>query len=174
MRELLLIHKQGSAVRSLEVLARMAHEAVLFGHTLIVEHLARLVRLVALHADRDNFTLLFPQLAVDHLAVHPLNFGVALEARINHVQFCDGGSGVGMRQDIVRGMAGDAGGAAAQPLLEKPFAVNTLGIVFQDVVFGDIPLLHDLRAFAVAGAAHQGNLQRRHGGIPVVQRQDAV
>jgi len=168
MFELVPVHEERATIRRLEVLVAVAHETVLIGYALSVEYLADLVRLVAIHADGNRFRLLFPKRAVDHLPMDLLDFGMALQAGRHDVAVGDGGLRIGMRQDLVRGMAGNAGGAAAEPLLEKTLAVDALGIVFQNMVFRNIPLLLDLRTLAVAGTADKRNPKRRHVGVAIL------
>ena len=86
----------------------VALQAVAVGHALRVEDPPHLVRLVAVHAGRNQVRLLLPQLAADHLAVHVLDPRVALRAGLGDVVLGDGGARVGVRQHEVRGVAARA------------------------------------------------------------------
>ena len=70
----------------------VAAQAIAVGHPLAVVDLADLVRLVAIHAGRNQVRLLLPQLAANHLAVHGFDFRVAPGAGFGDVLFGDGGS----------------------------------------------------------------------------------
>ena len=108
------------AARRLQVVPGVAAHAVAVGHSLRVERLADLVGRVAVDAGRDHVRLLLPQLAPDHLAVHPLDLGVALRAGLDDLLLGDGGAGVGVRQHVVRRVAARADRRDDQPLLVQP------------------------------------------------------
>ncbi len=88
---LLRVHRAGErravdverppVLRGLDVGPLVAAQAVAIGHALVVEDLADLVRLVAVDAGGEDVGLLFPQLALDDLAVHRLDLRVALASR---------------------------------------------------------------------------------------------
>jgi hypothetical protein len=63
----------------------MTRQAVIIRNSLLIKNLAHLMRLVAIHANRDGFRLLFPQFTFDDLTMHLLDLGMALEAALNNV-----------------------------------------------------------------------------------------
>ena len=153
----------------------MAAQAVAVGHPLVVEDLPGLVRLVAVHAGRQHVGLLLPQLPLDDLPVHLLDAGVAaLRAGAGDVGPRDGGARVGVREDVVRGVAGGAGGGDGQALPEEALGVHALGVVLEDVVLMDVPLPLDGGALLVALPADEGHAGREHGRAPVPHGEDVV
>ena len=152
----------------------MAAQAVGVGHALVVEDPPHLVGLVAVDAGRQHVGLLLPQLALDDLAVHDLDLGVALGAGGRDVAPRDGRGRVGRPQDRVGRVAGGAVGGHDQALAQQPLAVNALRVVLQDVVLVDLAVALHRRPLAVAAAAHERHLQRRDRRARVLDRQDVV
>ncbi len=113
---------------------------------------ARLVRLVALDADRNPVRRVLPELALDHLAVHLLDLRVALGAGRDHVLLGDRRLRIGVRQDVVRRVAGGADGGDRQALLVEPLAVDRVDVVLEDVLLRDVAELRDLGALLVAAS----------------------
>jgi hypothetical protein len=101
----------------------------------------------------------FPELALDRLAMDFLNPRMAFGAGLGNVAASDGGVLLGVRQDVVRGVAGGAIRRHDQALLQQALAVNALGVVLDDVVLFDRALRLHRRALAMALAAGEGHLQ---------------
>ena len=57
--------------------ALVATEAIRVRHSLIVKHLPDFVRLMAVHACRQNVQFLLPQLSLDDLAMHRFDLSMA-------------------------------------------------------------------------------------------------
>jgi hypothetical protein len=137
-------------------------EAILVGHSLRVEHLSYFVRLVTIHAGRKNVRLFFPQFAFDDLSVDQLNFRVTLRARCSDVFPCNRRPAVRVRQDRVRRMARDTTWRDNEPFTQQPFTMNTFREVLQNVILMDCSLTRYGRAFLVALAAEEGDVQRHN------------
>ena len=152
----------------------MAGEAVLVGHALVVEDLARLVRGVAVDADRDLVRLRLPERALDHLAVHLLDQHVALRASGGDVVPVDRGARILRGQHEVRRVAARADRRDGQALLEEPLAVDRLRVVVEDVLVGDVAGLLHRRALLVAGSAGARDVVEGDRGLRVAGRQDLV
>jgi hypothetical protein len=71
-------------------------------------------------------------------------------------------------------MAGGAGSRNRESLLEHGLAVNTFGVVCQDVVLVDVPRLLYSRAFLMAIATDEWNPQRSYGGALILDRHNIV
>ena len=115
----------------------MAAQAIAVGHSLAVENLADLVRLMAIDARRDHVRLFLPQLAADHLAVYGLDLRVALGAGFGDILLGDRGARIGVGQHVVRGVATGADRGHGQALLEEADAVDAVLVVFEDVGLRD-------------------------------------
>ena len=118
-----------------------------------VEDPADLVGLVAIHTGGYHVRFLFPELAPNHFLMHILDPGMALGAGPGDVGRGDGRALVGVREHEVRCVAACANGNHREPTLEKALAVDTLGVVVEDVLLGDIMREADWRALVVALAA---------------------
>ncbi len=81
---------------------------------------------MAVNASRDLMRLFFPQLALYNLAVHIFDAGVASRARLRDIVDVYGRALVGMRQDVVRGVAVGAHRGNDKTALKKSFAVDGL------------------------------------------------
>ena len=149
-------------------------QTVAVGHALRVEDLPDLVRLVAVHARRQDVALLLPELALDHLAVHRLDLGVAFRAGRGDVLPRDRRRGIRVREDRVPGVAGGAVGSHDEPLPEEPLAVDALGEILDDVVLVDHPLALDRRTLLVALPAEERDLQGRDRASSGSFRKDVV
>ncbi len=60
----------------------------------------------------------------------------------------------------MRRMAGGAGGSHAEAFLEKSFPMDTLRVVFQDVVLVNFSLTLDGSSLAMARSAYERDAQR--------------
>src|SRR3990172_5935922 len=90
VRLLVHIQRHRLAVRDApEVLLAVTAQAVAVGRPRFVEYLADLVRLMAIHAGRNAVRLGLPQPPLDHLAMHHLDAGVALDTGGGHVGAID-------------------------------------------------------------------------------------
>ena len=168
--QLLGMDRERASIGCLQVRPGMAALAVGVSHALGVEDIADLVRLVAIDARRQHIRFFFPKFAADGLAVHLLDQSVALGAGGGDVLAGDGGVRVGMRQDAVRRVAGGTVGRHDQPFLQQALPVDTLGIVLQDVVLFDGPLRLHRRALAMALAAEERDIERRHRRAAIFDR----
>ncbi len=155
-------HQHRASIRRLQVCIGMAAHAIGIGHTLGIKNISDLVRLVAIDAGRQSIGLFLPKLAANDLAVYQFDIGVALGAGGSDIAPVDGRVGIGVWQDRVRRVTRGAVGRHNQPLLQQAFAVDALGIVFQDVVLGDVAVHLDRRALAVTLPADEGDFHRRH------------
>ena len=152
----------------------MATQAVGVGHPLRVENLPHFVRLVTIHARRQHVGFFLPGLAANDLAMHLLDGCVALGTRLSNVAAGDGGVGVGVRQDAVRGVAGGAVRGNNEPFLQQAFPVDALGIILQNVVLFNGTLRLHRRALAVAFAASDGNVEREYRRAAIFDGEDVV
>ena len=67
----------------------------------------------------------------------------------------DARAGIGVGQEVVRGVAVDADRDDRQAPLQEALAVDALGVVLEDLVLGDVVGLRDRRAFLVARPANE-------------------
>jgi len=148
----------------------MAGEAVLVRRPCIVEHPSLLVRSVAIHTGRYLVRFLFPQSAFDNLNVDLFNPGMALGAGGGHLISGYAGSGVGVRQDIVGGVARGTHRRHAQAGPEEPISMDGHGVVLENPVLRNIPGEGYLGSLSVATTAEEGDvhLVRGGGGIAAV------
>ena len=110
-------HQHGAAIVGLQILVGVAAHAIGVGHALRVKNVADLVGLVAIQAGREDVGLFLPEFAADGLAVHHFDFSVALGAGGGDVAPVDGRIGIGVRQDVVRGVADTQVAATIRPFL---------------------------------------------------------
>jgi hypothetical protein len=129
---------------------------------------------VTFHAGRHLVGFLFPQLAADDLDMGSLDVGMALHTGLDHILTADRGVGIGMRQNIVVGMAAGTNGGHGQSLAEKALAVNGHRIMFQDIMFRNIMGLGHGAPFLMTAAAHEGNVQYIGPGSFVRGRQNIM
>ncbi len=171
----LLVHKHGApAAGGFQLRVAMAALAVAVGHPLHIKDLPDLVRLVAVHAGGDQARSLLPQLAADDFAVHRRNQRMALRAGPGDVLFGDRRAGIGVGQDEVRSMATGTNRRDDQATAQQALAVHTFGIVFQDLVLGNVVSKLDGRAFMVTAATQEGDLGDRGGRPGIGRPQDVV
>ncbi len=163
-----------AAIVGLQVCIGVAAHAIGVGHALGVENVADFVGLVAVEAGGQYICLFLPEFAPDRLAVHHFDFGMAFGAGGRDVAPVDRRIRIGVRQDVVRGVARHAGGGDDQAFLENRLAVDALRIIFENVVLVDVAVQLDGRAFAMATAADERNIQRGNGGAFVLNREDVV
>lgn len=112
------LYEQIPAIRRFQVLIAVAAHAIGVRHALRVEHVADLVRLVAIDARRKYMRFLLPQLAADCLAVDFFDLGVALGASRRDIAPVDRRIRIGMGEDAVRRVAGRAIRGNNQSFLE--------------------------------------------------------
>ena len=158
----------------LEVAPFMAAQAVAIGHPLVVEDPPGLVRLMAVDAGGKHVRLAFPQLALDHLAVHRLDGRMAARAGGGDVRAGNRRLAVRVRKDRVRRVARHARSRDHQSLVHEGIAVDALRIVGQDVGLVDRALPLHPRALGVALAAQERHAGRLHRGARILERQDLV
>ena len=106
--EFLIVDEHGAPAATaggFQLRVGMAALAVLVRHTLRIKDSPDLVRLVAVHAGRDEVRLFLPQLAANDFAVHILNQRMALRAGSGDVLFGDGRTVISVRQYEVRRVA---------------------------------------------------------------------
>lgn len=152
----------------------VATHAVGVGHALGIVNVADLMRLVAVHAGRQNVRFFLPELAADRFAMHFFDLGVAFSAGGSDVASVDRRIWVSVRQDVVGRVAGNAIGRNDQTLLEKRLAVNALGIILQDVVLVNLAVGLNRRALLVASSANEWDFQWSHGRVPIRNGHDVV
>ena len=173
-RNLESVDVHGPAVFRLQLLVAVATHAIGVSHALCVENLAHLVRLMAVGTCREDVSFLFPEFTLDRLAMHGLNLCVTLRTCSRDIPASDRGFRIGVGQDRVRGMARGAVRSNDQPFLEKRLAMDTLGVVLQDVVLRDVAALLYGRSFLVATAANEWDLERRDGGAWILYAIDLM
>lgn len=160
--------------RAAQLLVGVATHAVCIGHPQLIEDVSDLVRLMAIRTGGQHVGLFFPELATNHLAVYGFDLRVALGAGIGNILTIDRRSGIGMRQDRVRGVASGAGRGHGQPLLQQRLAVNALGVISQDIVLGNLAIAGNGSSFLMALAADEWYFQRRHRRVRIFHRKDVV
>ena len=125
MPNLIDIHKKRLSVAgALDLRVRVAMHAIRVGHAFGVEDVAKLVRLVAVHARGQNVGFLFLKRSIDDLPVHAFNLGVAFGAGRSNILPVNRGRRVGMRQDQVRRVAGGAVRRDRKTLFQQRLAVD--------------------------------------------------
>jgi len=92
----------------------VAEEAVLVGGTRVVEYTPLLMGLVTIHAGGDFMGFLLPEPPLDDLDMHFFDPCVAGGAGGSHVLVVNAGSRVGMRKNVVRGVARRTNGRDTQ------------------------------------------------------------
>jgi hypothetical protein len=152
----------------------MTPQTILVRHPLRVENLSDLMRLVTINARRKNVGLFFPQLPFDHFAMDWLNLRMAFRAGCSDVSPRDGGGGIRMGEYRVRSVTRGAVRSNDQPFAEKPFAVNALRIVFENMILVNGTLEHDRRAFSVTLPAEERHLEHSNARARIRCRQDIV
>lgn len=169
-----LVHIQGNCgtlVVHSKTLISVAPQAVPIGCTQSGERLASdLVRLVALNARRDLVGLFLPQSTLDDLDVHFLDSRMAHHAGSGDVFAVNARSGIGMFEDIVRGVARGACRGHGQAFFEEPNAMNTLRVVLENSVLWNIAGHRDIGSLVMAAPTEQRNVQIRGGRIRVTAR----
>src|SRR5271165_2607596 len=151
-----------SVARAAQFLVRVATHAIRVGHTHLVEDVPDLMGLMAVGAGGQDVGLFFPELSTNRLAVDYFDLRVAFGACTGNVLAIDRGSGVGVRQYGVGGMAGGASGSDRQSLLHQRLAVDALGVVLENIVLGNLAIARDWSSFAMALTANQRYFQGRH------------
>jgi hypothetical protein len=106
-----------------EIRVRVAVQAILIRH-LSIENPAHLMRLMAIDTHRNFMRFLFPQLTVNHLAMNLLDSPMTLLTGVGHVVTVNSGAGIGVGQNMMRGMTVAADRRHRQALLEEPHAVD--------------------------------------------------
>src|SRR5208283_4728798 len=91
--------------RPTQFLICVATHAIRIGHALLIEDVPDLMRLMTVGAGRQNAGLFFPELTTNNLAVDGLDLRVAFGAGSGNIPAIDRGSGVGVRQYQVGGVA---------------------------------------------------------------------
>jgi hypothetical protein len=139
-----LVHEEGYGVPGYvavphQIRILVARHAILVGRTGIVEDPPLFVGGVAIHTCRDLMGLFFPESPLDDLNVHLFDAGVALCTGGGHLIPGDAGSGIGMGEDVVGGVAGSTNRRHAQTGPEEAIPVDGHGVVLQDPVLGDVP-----------------------------------
>ncbi len=172
-----LIHEEGnglSGARDLQVGVAMAALAVAVRHSFCVGELPYFVRLVAVHAGRNQVRLLFPEFAPDDFTVHGLDLPVTLPAGGGDVGFGDGRAWIGVRQNVMGRMAARAYRGNRKPFLVERLAMEAILVVLQDVGLGYVVCQADGGAFAMATAAELRNFHRRGGRVRARWPQNVV
>jgi len=157
-----------------EICVFMATQAISVGHALRIKDLSDLVRLVTVHTGGQYIGFFLPQFASDDLAVNGFDLGVAFGAGGGNVPASNGGGRIGMRQNHVGGMTGDARGRHDEPFPEQTLTVDALGKVFKDIVLVDGSVALNRCPFLVTFAADEGNFEGSHSGARVFDRQNVV
>ena len=152
----------------------MAALAVAVRHPLRIKDPADLVRLVAVHTGRNHVRALLPQLAADDLAVHGFDLRMALRTGPGDVLFGNRRPRVGVGQDEVRRVATGANCRHDQAATEQALAMDTLRIVFQDLVLRDIVSKLHGSAFVMTAATQKRDLGDRCGRTGIGRPQDVV
>ena len=140
------IHKQGDgyAVPLHDELGiAVTPQAVLVGDTGGVENPADLVGRVAIDTGRDDVWLFLPEPSLDDLAVNLLDLPVTLGAGLGDVVVVNARVRVGVRKNVVRGMARGTNRGDGQPLLEQTLPVNAHRVVLQDSGLGNVAVERD-------------------------------
>ena len=162
--EFVLVDEQGNRLAGadhLEFRLGVATHAVAVRHALWVEHLPDLMGRVAIHAGRNHVLLFFPEFATDHLAMHRLNLGVALGASLGDVLLGDGRARIRVGQNEMRRVAAVTDSRDREAALEQSLTVDTVHVVAEDVVLGDVAREADWGTFTMATATE---LRHFHGG----------
>ena len=174
MLDVVQIHRHRAAIPGLEVFRLMAVHAVGVRHALAVENLAHLMGLMAVDAGWKHVGFLLPQLALDHLPVHIFDAGMTAGAGLRDIPAGDGGRGVRVRADVVRGVTRCAVRSNDEALLQQALAMDRFRVILENVILVDVPLLHHRRAFLMALAAGERHVQGRHGREGVLHGADVV
>lgn len=145
-----------------QLLICVAVHAIRIGHSLGVENIPDFVRLMAIDAGGQDVCLFFPQFAANNFAVHGFDLRVAFGAGGGNIPAIDRRSGVGMRQDQVRSVAGRAIWSYCQSLLQQSLSMDTLGVVLQNIVLVNGAVALNRSSLAMALTANDGDFQRCH------------
>ncbi len=156
------------------MLIAVAAQAIGIGHALRIEDVPYFVRLMAIHAGRQDMRFFLPKLSANRLPVHFLDFRMTLRAGRDDVPPIDRRIRIGMRQNIVRRVARHAIRSHDEPLFHERFAVNALGIIFENIVLIDSPLRLHRRSFPMATSAHERNFQRSHRRPGILHGNDVM
>src|SRR4030067_337860 len=113
---------------------------------------------MAIDTGWNPLRLLFPQLAANDLLMYALDLSVTLLTGRGDVVAIDARFWVSVFEDIMGGMATGADGRYDQSALEKPFTVNGLGVILDDIFLGDVVPPGYFTVLAVAFAAQQGDV----------------
>ena len=160
--------------RATQFLVGVATHAVRVGHTQFIEDVPDPMGLMAVRAGGQDVGLFFPKLSTNGLAVDRFDLGVAFRAGGGNVPAIDGGGGVGVRQDQVRGVARGAGRGHRQSLFQQRLAVDALGVVLENIVLANVAIARNSSSFAMALAANEGHFHWRHRRPRVLHRIDVV
>jgi hypothetical protein len=125
------------------------------------------MRLMADGAGRHGAGFRFPELSLDDLDMHLFDAGVTGHAGVSDVPGRDRGARVGMGQDQVIAVTVVAGGCDDQALPEQALAVNALGVVGEDVVFGDVLDTWHRGALPVAFPAQHRDIHLVCAGVDI-------
>ncbi len=121
----------------------VASQTVLIGETGGVEDPSDLVRRVTVDTGGYLLRFLFPQPAFDDLPMHLLDLAVALRTGCAHIFMVDARTGIGVRQDVVRGVTRGADRRHGQALFEQTLPVNAHRVICQNSVLWDVPVEGD-------------------------------
>ena len=119
-----------------QVRLAVASQAVLISQSIGVEYVANLMWGMTVDTGRDLARIFCPQIALDHLAMHIFNLAVTGGTCLANIVRVDARFRIGMRQDVMRSVAGGADGCDSEALREQAFAVNTHRVILEDVLLG--------------------------------------
>jgi len=119
-----------------QVRLAVAGQAVLVSQSIRVKYIANLMRGMTVDTGRDLARIFCPQFAFDHLAMHIFNLAVTGGTCLTNIVRVDALFRIGMRQDVMRSVAGGADGCDGEALREQAFTVNTHRVILEDVLLG--------------------------------------
>lgn len=104
----------------------------------------------------------------------PLDLRMTLFASCRNILFVDAGSNVGVGQDEMGCVAGSADCGDRQTLLVEPLAVDTHGIVLEDLILPYLVGPGDLRALLMATSTKDRNVHHSRRGAGVLRALDVM
>ena len=150
----------------------MAAKAILISDTFLIEDILNFMRDMAIRANRESIRSLFPKFAFNNFSMNDFNFLMAFSASSGDIFSRDRRLRIGWGEDFMSRMARSAISGDRETFLEQTDAVDTFGIIFQNMILGDMSLDLDFSTFAVARAADKRNFNRSHSGANIFNRQN--